>query len=88
MFFLESTQMTFTSIPVRRNGQLERLAQDCPGFSDEEERLIHEDRKTIFIAGVSAASQGSTAYCLVDKGERVWLPNCLKYFRNRIDIIT
>ena len=53
--------MTFTPVPVLRNGQLERLAQDCPGFSDEEERLIHDDRKTIFIAGASAASQGRAA---------------------------
>ena len=80
--------MTFTPVPVLRNGQLEGLAQDCPGFSDEEERLIHDDRKTIFIAGASAASQGRAAYCLGDKGERVWLPNCLTCFLNRIDITT
>ena len=80
--------MTFTPVPVLPNGHLERLDQDYPGFSDEEERLIHDDRKTIFIAGASAASQGRAAYCLGDNGEGVWLPNCLTCFLNRIDITT
>ena len=50
--------------------------------------MMHEDRKTIFIAGASAASQGRAAYCLGDKVERVWLPNYLTCSLNRIDITT
>ena len=80
--------MTFTPVPVLPNQQFEKLAQDFAGFSDEEDRLTREDRKTIFIAGASAASQGRAAYCLGDDGERVWLPNCLTCFLNRIDITT
>tara|TARA_B100000965_G_scaffold267802_1_gene226381 strand:+ start:141 stop:899 length:759 start_codon:yes stop_codon:yes gene_type:complete len=77
--------MTFQSLPIV---PFEQLANEIPGFTNDEQLLNDSLRTTIFVSGSSTASQGRASYILGDEGERQWLPNTLTCWLNDINIIT